>query len=118
MLVRGCSAACHRSCSHVVAAAAALAEFFVPRVTCMLECEQAPANDTLSYPPYRIANSGYEEGRNANLSAKIISPTAREQQQTAMRPCGWICIVCIASLSYVCLWQVWHKLISYRSKEC
>jgi hypothetical protein len=56
-----------------------LAEFFMPRVTCQLKCEEPPASDLLSNPPYKIKNSGYDNpARDAALQHKSISPTARE----------------------------------------
>jgi hypothetical protein len=59
------------------------AEFFMPRVTCQLRCEQPPATDKLSNPPYKIKNSGYEHPlRDAALQEKSISPTARKWRQT------------------------------------
>uniref|UniRef100_A0A383VTZ3 Maltase n=1 Tax=Tetradesmus obliquus TaxID=3088 RepID=A0A383VTZ3_TETOB len=54
-----------------------LSEFFMPRVTCQLKCEQPPASDKLSNPPYKIRNMGYENYKgDAPLQMKSISPTA------------------------------------------
>jgi hypothetical protein len=51
----------------------------MPRVTCQLKCEEPPASDLLSNPPYKIKNSGYDNyARDAALQLKSISPTARE----------------------------------------
>lgn len=55
------------------------AEFFMPRVTCQLKCEQPPASDKISNPTYQIKNSDYDNyARDAVLQLKSISPTARE----------------------------------------